>query len=81
MNPIERAARALCELEGNPPGATMDGKPLWRDYLLEVRVVLDAIRKPSPEMHFAGTVAAGDRASGAEDKVYTAMIEALLDQE
>mgnify|MGYP003583455326 CR=1 FL=1 len=81
MNPIERAARALCELEGNPPGATMDGKPLWRDYLLEVRVVLAATSKPTPKMPWAGTVAAGDRASGAEDKVYTAMIEALLDQE
>lgn len=43
MSPIERAARALCELDNNPPGATMDGKPLWMDYLPEVRVVVEAL--------------------------------------
>lgn len=42
----ERAARALCELAGNPSGATMDGKPLWMSYLPEVRAVLAAIREP-----------------------------------
>ena len=47
---LERAARALCELDGHPPGATMDGKPLWRDYLPEVRTVLTAIREPSERM-------------------------------
>lgn len=45
--PLERAARALCELAGNPPGATMDGKPLWMSYLPEVRAVIAAIREPS----------------------------------
>ncbi len=45
MTPIERAARALCELDNNPPGATMDGKPLWQDYLPEVRAVLLAVRE------------------------------------
>lgn len=50
MEPLERAARALCELDNNPPGATMDGKPLWRDYLPEVRAVLEAITEPSQSM-------------------------------
>jgi hypothetical protein len=50
MSPLERAARALCELDNNPPGATMDGKPLWMDYLPEVRAVVEAIRQPSEEM-------------------------------
>lgn len=46
MSPLERAARALCELDNNPPGATMDGKPLWMDYLPEVRAVVAALREP-----------------------------------
>lgn len=54
MTPIERAARALCELDGNPPGATMDGKPLWQDYLPKVRAVLTAIREPSEAMLSGG---------------------------
>lgn len=49
-SPLERAARALCELDNNPPGATMDGKPLWMGYLPEVRAVLQAIREPSAAM-------------------------------
>ncbi|MCK0531432.1 hypothetical protein [Sphingobium agri] len=56
-SPLERAARALCELAGNPPGATMDGKPLWQDYLPEVRAVLSAIREPSESMERAGWTA------------------------
>lgn len=48
--PLERAARALCELAGNPPGATMNGKPLWMDYLPEARAVIEAIREPSNRM-------------------------------
>ena len=39
----ERAARALCELEGHPPNATMDGAPMWASYLPEVDVVLRAV--------------------------------------
>ena len=54
MTPLERACRALCELDGHPPGATMDGKPLWQDYLPEVRAVIAAIREPTPEMVVAG---------------------------
>jgi hypothetical protein len=72
-SPLERAARALCELEGNPPGATMDGKPLWMDYLSEARVVIAAIREPSEKMIAAGR----ECASGA---IYQRMIDALLEQ-
>ncbi|WP_347271640.1 hypothetical protein [Rhizorhabdus histidinilytica] len=74
MTPIERAARALCQLDGNPPGATMDGKPLWRDYVPEVRAVLTAIRIPSEAQDFA---AAACESSYVGD-VYTAMIDAAL---
>ncbi|MBN9504970.1 MAG: hypothetical protein J0I69_02995 [Altererythrobacter sp.] len=50
MTPLERAARALCSLDGNPENATMEGKPLWQDYLPEARAVLEAIREPSDAM-------------------------------
>jgi hypothetical protein len=48
--PLERAARALCSLAGNPENATMNGKPLWMDYLPEARAVIEAIREPSDGM-------------------------------
>jgi hypothetical protein len=38
----ERAARALCELEDNPPDIKMDGSPMWISYLPEVDAVLQA---------------------------------------
>lgn len=41
--PRELAARALCRMAGNPEDATMDGKPLWMDYLPEVDAVLEAV--------------------------------------
>lgn len=50
MTPLERAARALCALDGNPENAKMDGKPLWQDYLPEARAVIEAIREPSETM-------------------------------
>lgn len=53
-SPLERAARALCELDNNPPGATMDGHPLWKSYLAEARAVLLAIREPSKAMLAGG---------------------------
>lgn len=54
MIPIERAARALCRLDGHPEQATMDGKPLWQDYLPEALAVLDALHEPSQQMAEAG---------------------------
>lgn len=77
MSPIERAAHALCELDGNPPGATMDGRPLWQDYAPEVRAVLAAIRQPSSAM----VQAAPDdrnRPIYAED-IWQAMIDAAIE--
>ncbi|WP_164860755.1 hypothetical protein [Parasedimentitalea marina] len=38
----ERAARALCEFQGNPPDVKMDGSPMWISYLPEVDAVLQA---------------------------------------
>lgn len=46
MNTVERAARALCALDGHPENAKLDGEPLWKNYLPEVRAVLLAIRDP-----------------------------------
>jgi hypothetical protein len=39
-SPRERAARALCRLDGNPEDATYQGRPMWMSYLLEVDAVL-----------------------------------------
>jgi hypothetical protein len=38
--PRERAARALCRLDGNPEDAAYHGRPMWMSYLLEVDAVL-----------------------------------------
>lgn len=84
MNPIERAARALCELEGNPPGATMDGKPLWQDYVPEVRAVLAAIREPSEHAVEGGSTrfrGIGLQTREAVTQAWGTMIDALLAEE
>ena len=52
-SPLERAARALCSLDGHPENARMDGKPLWMDYLPEARAVLEAVRDPSSATNIA----------------------------
>lgn len=47
LKPIrERAARALCKLEGLEPNITMEGAPMWRSFLPEVDAVLKASLKP-----------------------------------
>lgn len=38
----ERAARALCKLDGHPPDIKLDGQPMWKSYLPEVDAVLRA---------------------------------------
>ena len=50
MTPLERAARVLCSLDGNPENATMKGKPFWQNYLPEARAAIGAIVEPSQEM-------------------------------
>lgn len=39
-SPRERAARALCNLDGNAPDTTFEGKPMWVSYLPQVDAVL-----------------------------------------
>lgn len=38
--PRERAARALCNLDGHPPDITFEGAPMWVSYLPQVDTVL-----------------------------------------
>ena len=78
MTPLERAARALCSLDGNPENATMEGKPLWQDYLPEARAVVEAIREPSAAMLAADPT--GPSGSFFPEDVWRAMINALLDE-
>lgn len=51
---IERAARALCRLDGQAEEEEFGHKPRWQSYLPQVRVVLNAIYEPSPQMAEAG---------------------------
>lgn len=94
-SPLERAARALCELDNNPPGATMDGKPLWMDYLPEAHAVLQAIREPSQQIVEKGGIIIADLANFGDadgctpaseffpDAVdaWSAMIDAAMEKE
>ena len=54
MTPIERAARALCQLDGHPEDGEREGKPLWRGYLPQVQAVLEGLYEPSARMVEAG---------------------------
>lgn len=74
-SPLERACVALCEQDGHPPYATMDGNPLWQDYLPEVRAVLEAIREPSEGM---AEEAFRNGACGGHLDCWHAMIDAAL---
>lgn len=38
----ERAARALCDLNGQPANTKFEGAPMWKSYLPEVDAVLHA---------------------------------------
>lgn len=74
MKSVERAARALCEADRNPPGATMNGKPLWMDYLPEVGLVLAEIREPSEAI-----LSTGEQVAGVPiDLEWKRMIDALM---
>lgn len=39
-SPRERAARALCNLDGHAPDAAFEGGPMWASYLPQVNAVL-----------------------------------------
>lgn len=77
MSPFEKACRALCELEGNPPGATFEGKPMWLDYADQVKVVLVALEDVS-QMQIAAATAKADQI-GSKDFVgiWRAMLDAV----
>jgi hypothetical protein len=51
---LERAARALCELDGHATDAKLGAKSMWQDYLPEVRAVFEAIRHPSLDLVATG---------------------------
>lgn len=42
----ERAARALCKLQGFEPNITIEGAPMWVSFLPEVDAVLQAALRP-----------------------------------
>lgn len=48
--PLERAARALCTLAGNPENTMFESKPMWVSYAPQALAVIEAIREPSEEM-------------------------------
>lgn len=76
---LERACVALCELAGNPPYATMDGKPLWQSYLPEVRAVLLAVREPSRKMlEAAADIDLGPNVQAGGTEYWHAMIDAAM---
>lgn len=45
-SPRERAARALCRLDGHPEDTKFEGKPMWMSYLGQVDAVLKAALAP-----------------------------------
>ena len=75
---LERVARALCELDANPPDATMGGKPLWQDYLPEARVAIAALRMPDAAMVSAAALEAGVIGKDEVARIFRAMIDAAL---
>ena len=77
-SPIERAARALCKLDGHPENTAFEGAPMWRSYLPQVRSVLQAIREPSDHMCLLPTIGRLDDSDA--EQIWTAMIDAALDE-
>jgi len=75
---LERVARALCELDGNPPQATMGGRPLWQDYLPEARAAIMALRDPDSAMMKAAAHAASQTGKDDFAPIYRAMIDAAM---
>ncbi|MGV1681723.1 hypothetical protein [Sphingopyxis sp. NJF-3] len=75
---LERVARALCELDANPPNATMDGKPLWQDYLPEARAAIMALREADQAMIGAALLKAAQIGEGNLNEIYRAMIDAAM---
>lgn len=55
MNPIEKAARALCAVHGDNPDARAGGAARWVYYVPHVAAVTKALHEPSPAMKDAGS--------------------------
>lgn len=68
-----------CELDANPPDATMHGRPLWQDYLPEAWAAIMAIREPDPAMIGAGAHKAAEGQSEDIGEIYRAMIDAAME--
>lgn len=85
MNPIERAARNLCELAGAKQDGSSQESPDWRDFVPMVQGVLAAIEEPSLAMReiggefVRGAHIAHAEAVGEEDAadVWRAMLRTL----
>ncbi|MBZ9648095.1 hypothetical protein K9B33_11100 [Sphingobium sp. 3R8] len=54
MTPIERAARALCALDGQPEDAPVADGLMWHGYMPQALVVIEALHEPSARMSEAG---------------------------
>lgn len=76
---LERVARALCELDANPPDATMNGKPLWQNYLPEAWASIMALREPDSAMIGAGAHKTAKGLSEDIGGIYRAMIGAAME--
>jgi hypothetical protein len=90
MTPIERAARALWEANGQPMKAQSaapsmqipESEPDWQRFVPQVRAVIAAIREPSEGMDDAGTEA-GElfMTSGCHaTRCWQAMIDQMLEE-
>lgn len=81
MTPLERAARALCEIDDVDPDSSLGGDGqnfLWMEYAnVHVRAVLQAIREPSAGM-MGDRVVRQHAYAGDVDMVWQAMIDTAL---
>lgn len=55
MNPIEKAARALCRLHGEEEEDMSGGTPRWSAFLPQVMGVIEALHEPDEMMKEAGS--------------------------
>jgi hypothetical protein len=76
MTPVERAARALCRLDGHLENIRLGGEPMWVSYKAQVHAVLSAVREPDEAMLAAGNAKMGGKAAD----VWAAMIEVVSEE-
>jgi len=46
MTPIEKAARALCRANGLPENIQFEGRPMWENFILQAKAVMEALEQP-----------------------------------